>query len=83
MTYQIAFAYTAEKQLKKLDKPVQERILNALERIRIRPYDFVKKLVGYPYYRLRVGDYRLILDIKNDNLIIIVLEVGHRRSVYK
>jgi len=52
-----------------------------LERIRIRPYPYVKKLVGSPYFRLRVGDYRVILDIKENELIIHVLELGHRKNI--
>jgi len=54
-----------------------------LERIRVRPYEFIRKLTGFPYYRFRVGDYRLILDIKNELLIIMVIEIAHRRNVYK
>ena len=77
--------YTEEffKQIKKLNKDIQKRIMSTLERIRIRPYPHVKKLVGNPYFRLRVGNYRVILDIKENRLIIYVLEVGHRRSIYK
>lgn len=77
--------YTNEflKQLKKLNKETQKRIISTLERIRIRPYSYVKKLVGSPYFGLRAGDYRIILDIKEDNLIIYVLELGHRRNIYK
>ena len=83
MIYNIVFTQIAEKQLMKLDKKIQERILSSLERIRTRPYAFVKKLSGYPYYRLRVGDYRVILDIRNKQLIIIIIEVGHRKNIYK
>ncbi len=77
--------YTEEffKQIKKLNKDTQRRLMSTLERIRIRPYPHVKKLVGNPYFRLRVGDYRVILDIVKDKLIIYVLEVGHRKSIYK
>jgi len=77
--------YTEEflKQFRKLDREVQKRIISTLERIRIRPYPHVKKLVGNPYFRLRVGNYRVILDLKEDKLIIYVLEVGHRRNIYK
>ena len=77
--------YTDEffKQIKKLNKDAQKRIISTLERIRIRPYPHLKKLVGNPYFRLRVGDYRVILDIKENKLIIYVLEVGHRRNIYK
>jgi mRNA interferase RelE/StbE len=43
----------------------------------------VIKTVGDPYFRLRVGDYRVIFDIQNDMLRILVLKVGHRKNVYK
>jgi mRNA interferase RelE/StbE len=71
------------KQLKKLDKLLKKRILLTLERIRIRPYAYVKKLVGVPYFSLRVGDYRIILDIKDNKLLIFVVELGHRKKIYK
>lgn len=80
--YEILFSDTARKKLKKLEKSTQSRIIRALERIRIRPEGFVKRLVGCPYYRLRVGDYRVILDIKKDKLIILVVTMGRREKVY-
>ncbi len=83
MTYKIVILPIAQSQLEKLDKNIQERILDALERIRVRPYNFVKKLAGSPYFRLRVGDYRVVLDIRNDALIVFVIEVGHRKNIYK
>lgn len=83
MTYKIIILPVAQYQLEKLEKNVQERILNSLERIKMRPYDFVKKLVGSPLYRLRVGDYRVILKIVNDTMIVYVVEVGHRKNIYK
>ena len=81
--YEIEFSKTAQKQLYKLEKNVQIRIISTLERIRIIPYPHIKKLVGSPYFRLRVGEYRIILDIRKDNLIIFVIEVGHRKDIYK
>ncbi|MEK6917280.1 MAG: type II toxin-antitoxin system RelE/ParE family toxin [Nanoarchaeota archaeon] len=81
--FDIEFSETAEKQLYKLEKQTQIRIISTLDRIRVRPYPFVKKLVGSPYFRLRVGDYRIILDIKDDKLLIYVVEVGHRRNIYE
>lgn len=81
--YSIEFSETAEKQLYKLERDIQIRIISVLERIRIRPYPHVRKLVGSSYFRLRVSDYRLILDIQRDRLIIFVIEIGHRRDVYK
>ncbi len=81
--YEIIFSQKAKKQLFKLEKNTQERIIATLERIRIRPEDFVTKLIGDPGYKLRVGDYRLIMDIDNNNLLILVIKVGHRKDIYK
>ena len=80
--YLIVFSDTAFKQLGKFDMQIQDRILKALERIRIRPHPFVTKLVGEPYYKFRVGDYRILLDINEGKLIILVVEVGHRKNIY-
>jgi len=81
--YELIYSKKVVKQLKKLEKELVERIISALERIRIRPEDHVKKLVGVPYFRLRVGNYRVIIDIKHNELRILVLEVGHRKKIYK
>jgi len=82
MIYEILLSESARNQLKKLDYSAQERILNALERIRIKPERYVKKLVGDPAYRLRVGDYRVLLDIDKSRLLVLVIKIGHRRGIY-
>lgn len=83
MSYTIIFSHFAEKQIAKLPMEIQNRIISTLLRCRIRPYPHVKKLVGCKYYRLRVDDYRVILDIIDNELIIHVIELGHRKKVYK
>ncbi len=83
MPYEIEFSKIAEKQLYKLEKEIQIRIISALERISIRPYSHIKKLVGSPYFRLRAGQYRIIIDIKENKLLIYIIEVGHRSNIYK
>lgn len=80
--YSVEFSETDDKQLSKLSRDIQIRIISSLERIRIRPQAHVLKLVGNPYFRLRVGDYRVILDIREDKLIVFVIEVGHRKKIY-
>ena len=82
MTYELIFSEMAYKQLKKLEREVQVRIITALERIRIRPSAHLIKLVGDPGYRLRVGEYRVIVDIDNKKLHILVLKIGHRKGIY-
>ncbi len=81
--YEIFFYDKAKLQFKKLPLNIQKRIFNSLERIKIRPFSFVKRKQGTPYFILRVGEYRIILDIKSKKLLIIVIEVGHRKKIYK
>jgi mRNA interferase RelE/StbE len=83
MKYEVKWTETALNQLKKLDKSVSKRILENMERIGEDPFRFVKKLKDIKLYSLRVGDYRVILSIEGKELIILVLEIGHRRKIYR
>ena len=77
------FTRTSERQFDKLPKEIQTRIVNVLERIKIRPFHFVKRKEGTPYFIARIGEYRAILDIRANPDKIIVLEVGHRKNIYE
>ena len=81
--YEIDLSDKAKKQLSKPSQDVKNRIGRVFERIKIRPYHFVKRKQGTPYFILRIGEYRAILNIKNNALIIIVLEIGPRGKIYK
>ena len=81
--YFVEFSKKAEKQLNKLSIDIQKRIINSLERIKIRPFSFVKKIQGTNYSRIRIGEYRIILDIRQNKLLIFVIELGHRKNIYK
>jgi mRNA interferase RelE/StbE len=82
MTYEIIFSDKALTQLKKLEKNVQERIIAVLERIKLRPETYVTKLVGDPGYKLGVGAYRVIMDIDNKIVRILILKIGRRKNIY-
>lgn len=83
--YSVEFSQTAENQFYKLEKNIQERIISVLERIRLRPFHFIKRKQGTPYFILRIGEHRAILDIKEDKVSskIFVLELGHRKNIYE
>lgn len=83
MAFEIIWSDPAIRQLKKLDRSVARRIFDKVGELSKSPHRFVQKLVNSPYYRLRVGDYRVILDIQGDVLRILVLKVGHRESIYE
>lgn len=81
--YTIEFSKEAEKVLDKLHTDTRERILRATERLQVRPYSHINRLVNSPYWKFRVGDYRLLLRIEDDKLYILVIQIGHRKNIYK
>lgn len=86
MAWTIEFAESASKTLGKLDKPVAQRIIKFLrERVVIDPRAVGEALQGNlaPMWRYRVGDYRIICDIDDVTVKVIVVKIGHRREVYK
>jgi len=82
MAFEIIWSEPAIRQLRKLDRTVARRIFNKVGELADNPRRLVQRLVSSPYYRLRVGDYRVILDIQQRLLRILVLKVGHRGSIY-
>ena len=81
--YNIILTEEAKRQFISLNSQVRQRIGSVLERIKIRPHNFIKRLYNSKYYRLRVDDYRIILDIKDLQLVVYVIEIGHRSNIYK
>jgi len=88
LAWTIEITRTAEKQIKKLDRVAQALIVRFL-RERLKPADdprqWGKPLHGEKrgLWRYRVGDYRLICDIQDERITVLVLEVGHRKDVYR
>ncbi len=84
--WKIIFTRKAQKQINGLDKPIQQRIKHAiLEKLIKNPDLVLEPLTGdfTGYYKFRIGDYRLICSKENEELTIIIVEMGHRREVYK
>ncbi len=87
MHYRVKFSDEAESNLKKLPSDIAARIrdkVKLLERVN-NPRKYLRKVEGIPdlpTYRYRVGDYRLFLAFKDEELIIFVLEIGKRETIY-
>jgi mRNA interferase RelE/StbE len=84
MRYRVILPKSVQKELDRLPSDVMGRILTRLRALESnpRPPD-VKKLKGRPAWRVRVGDYRIIYEIHDRELVIIVVTIGHRREVYR
>ncbi len=84
MAYRVEFERRAAKELDALAPQPRERIIKALHRLAAHPRDAanVEALEGGGY-RLRVGDYRVLYAIRDDLLVVLVVNVGHRREVYR
>jgi mRNA interferase RelE/StbE len=83
--YRIELTRDALRALAKLDKPVRRRIQGAIDRLAgdPRPAGMIA-LRGAPgAFRIRVGDYRIVSVLHDDQLLIVVIDVGHRRDIYR
>lgn len=82
----IEYTETSRKQLTKLDKTMQKRILDYMDEVghlenpRSRGKALVDNMRGL--WRYRVGDYRVICEIQDSKIIIFVLKIGHRKNIY-
>ena len=89
MAWTIEYTDTAKRQLRKLDRQAARRILNFMDQ-RVgkssNPRDLGKALTGETlgvFWRYRVGDYRVICDIQDKRLLVLVVHIGNRREVYR
>ncbi len=87
MRYKVLYTKTAMKQLKKMDKTIASFIISYIEEKLVDcsdPRIFGKSLNGNlrDKWRYRVGDYRILAKIDDGNIIITVVEIGHRKEIY-
>ena len=85
MAYRIEIKASAAKEIAALPRHDQRRVVRAIEALADEPRPpGARKLVGGDdAYRVRVGDYRVVYQIRDDLLIVYVVRVGHRRDVYR
>jgi mRNA interferase RelE/StbE len=89
LAWTISYTETALKQLRKLDRSLARRLVDFMdERVAVQadPRSMGTALTGPllgSYWRYRVGDYRIICDLQDDRVVVLVLEIGHRKEVYR
>lgn len=83
MTFEIRWTESSFKKLQKLDRVVQTRIIEKLDEAASDPFDVAKKLTGVNLYSIRVGDYRVIVSIEKNKMIVFIIDLGNRSKIYK
>lgn len=83
--WKIELTTTAVRQLRKLDGAVRRRIVAAIDRLAVTPRPVgVKALTGHPgLLRIRVGDYRVVYTVRDEQLVVLVIAATHRREIYR
>ena len=84
MGHSIKIERSAQKYLSSLDVQLRRRIMQAIDKLATipRPVD-CKKLRSMDAYRIRVGDYRVIYEIHDNVLVVLVIKIAHRREAYQ
>lgn len=82
--YHVLITDPAEKELKRYDPRLQDRLINKILLLSDypRPHGF-KKLFGSSNFRIRVGDYRIIYHIDDAKRVVKILDIGHRKDIYR
>jgi mRNA interferase RelE/StbE len=84
-SYRVEIAKSAAKDLRAINRKWIPRIVASIETLESDPRPSgCKKLVGSDHtYRLRIGDYRVVYEIHDDRLVVLVVRIRHRRDVYR
>jgi mRNA interferase RelE/StbE len=85
LTYRIELTPKAERDFKSLDGSVRRRIKQRIDSLAENPFPSgIKKIEGEDeLYRLRVGDYRILYQVKGKILLVLIIGIGHRRDIYR
>lgn len=83
--YQVKFKPSAKKEFESFDKKIKIQIASKIDKLAENPESLKpEKIQGSDsFYRIRSGDYRIIYEIIDNQLIILVVKIGHRREIYK
>lgn len=84
--YTIRIAPKAQRDFKKLDQKVRKRVTEVIKSLATNrtPQQF-KPLMGHDIaqFRLRIGDWRVLYDVYDDNRVVLILRIGHRKDIYR
>ena len=83
MTFSIIWHPKVQKALRKLPKELAQRIVEKVGKLREEPFSYLEHYEGKDYYKLRIGNYRLLIEVDMDEKTLLIQILGHRKNVYK
>lgn len=83
MNYKVEFSSQSKKFIKNLQKDIATRIINKFEEVRENPFRYLEHYEGEEDYKLRIGDYRALIDVDFDRKILFVRVIDKRGRIYK
>lgn len=83
MKWTVIYSNTAESDLDAMDDELAKKVLLLMDEISLDPYKLLDKMKGYPLHKFRIGNYRGIVQIINQKLILHVVKIKHRSQIYK
>ena len=84
MNYRVLLQRSAQKALESLAREARECLFSAIATLSVNPRPpGCKKLMQSDYWRIRVGDYRVVYEIDDSKQLVVILHVGHRRDIYR
>ncbi|MFV9691834.1 MAG: type II toxin-antitoxin system RelE family toxin [Desulfobacteria bacterium] len=85
MKYRIEVKRSAAKALKKIPKPDRKRVSEKIDSLaeKLPNPDITKMKGNNPFHKVRIGNYRIIYEIQDDVLLILIVKIGHRKDIYR
>jgi len=85
LSYKIEVKKSAAKDLKKIPKADRKRIVDKIDSLAENPplKETTKMKGNNPFHKIRVGDYRIVYEIQEDVLLILIIKIGHRKDIYR
>jgi len=83
MSYYVIWDPKVRRHLKKLPGDVSSRIVKRVKEMKDDPFHYLEHYEGEDFYKLRIGDYRALIDVDFSSKVLRVRVVGHRRNIYK
>jgi len=85
LSYRIEIKRSAAKALKKIPKANRKRIVEKIDSLAESPPnpDTTKMKGNNPFHKVRIGDYRIVYEIQEDVLVMLVIKIGHRKDIYR